>query len=910
MHPGRRMIAAFTIVSALLLFAAAPAAFAAATWLNQYTFPGEVYTVRDGEQTSDGGYITVAYLWNGSGTNGGIALTKFDTQGNLEWSKTIGDIPWLWGKQIEQMDDGGYVIAGWASVEEYTYYQGFLIRLDAQGALVWQKRFSGARDFVFQSLKKTADGGFVVFGQATVSNYNFDFVVMKFNANGETEWQRQYDFMQADTAIDIIRTPDGGYLAAGITQNLSQDAGTLLMKLDAQGAAVWQKTYNYAVSGNYGFTDAVRSIQATSDGGYIIAGFSDPDRNGGYWWVMKTTDTGDIQWQKSLALQQGQDLPLLVGQARDGGFLLTGVYGSMSNMAKLSSSGDLIWARTTGRDDTVRFFEHADGGLTFIQNVTSNQLTLATTDADLKISGSYPCTDWDTDVSTSSADISFSVTDHQKASFAPAYSVDDLTAAVFDQEVTQANICAYTSHDPSIEITPAALDLGSVKVGNSSTGSLTIANKGTADLSVDSFSLGGDDAASFAMGTGCPTLAPNTSCTVTVTFTPASLGLKTATLAIASNDPADPVKDVSLSGTGNDAEPPSTSMTISGVTGSNNWYLSDVTFQLTATDLESGVKDIHYSIDGSETVTPGSAAAFTLTSEGSHTVAYYAADNAGNIEDTHSVGVNIDKTIPVINGTAAPASNGYGWNNSDVTISFTCTDEVSGIGSCTSPVSAAAEGAGQVVTGTATDRAGNTASSSVTLNIDKTGPEISIIGALDGEEYLLCTAPSPSFLVSDALSGVLASNGILINEGGKATGLFTYTVTASDKAGNHATTSANYHVGYDFRGFVPPVTLGRPFKKGSVIPVKFSLGDGCGRPVSRAIASLKLQLLSGDLPPGEPIDATSLVPDSGNLFRYSPGDDLYIYNLATRDLVVGTYAAVVSLDDGSTRSVPIRISKH
>ena len=66
-----------------------------------------------------------------------------------------------------------------------------------------------------------------------------------------------------------------------------------------------------------------------------------------------------------------------------------------------------------------------------------------------------------------------------------------------------------------------------------------------------------------------------------------------------------------------------------------------------------------------------------------------------------------------------PAPNANGWNNTDVTVTFTCADAASGIASCTSPVTVTTEGAGQEICGTAIDNAGNSANTCVTLNIDK-----------------------------------------------------------------------------------------------------------------------------------------------------------------------------------------------
>ena len=87
--------------------------------------------------------------------------------------------------------------------------------------------------------------------------------------------------------------------------------------------------------------------------------------------------------------------------------------------------------------------------------------------------------------------------------------------------------------------------------------------------------------------------------------------------------------------------------------------------------------------------------------------------------------IGVDNDPPVIHATASPTANAAGWNNSNVTVTFTCSDATSGVAVCPAPVLVSAEGANQVISGQAVDKAGNTASTSVTLNIDKTPPGIS-----------------------------------------------------------------------------------------------------------------------------------------------------------------------------------------
>jgi hypothetical protein len=165
-----------------------------------------------------------------------------------------------------------------------------------------------------------------------------------------------------------------------------------------------------------------------------------------------------------------------------------------------------------------------------------------------------------------------------------------------------------------------------------------------------------------------------------------------------------------------DTTPPTITGSRAPVANANGWNNTDVTVSFDCTDNVDG--------SGVDSVTGPT----TLTSEGAdQSVTGTCTDNEGNSASATVSGINIDKSAPSISGSPAPAPNGNGWNNSDVTVSFDCTDEGgSGADSVTDATTLTSEGAGQSVTGTCTDKAGNSASATVDgIKIDKTNPSIS-----------------------------------------------------------------------------------------------------------------------------------------------------------------------------------------
>ena len=98
------------------------------------------------------------------------------------------------------------------------------------------------------------------------------------------------------------------------------------------------------------------------------------------------------------------------------------------------------------------------------------------------------------------------------------------------------------------------------------------------------------------------------------------------------------------------------------------------------------------------------APACPVTAEGNHTLKFWSTDVAGNAEAAHTVSFGIDKTSPTIGHTQTPAANADGWNNANVTVTFTCSDALSGVASCTGPQTVTTEGKAQAVTGTVRQR--------------------------------------------------------------------------------------------------------------------------------------------------------------------------------------------------------------
>ncbi|MBK9942146.1 MAG: PxKF domain-containing protein [Kouleothrix sp.] len=271
-----------------------------------------------------------------------------------------------------------------------------------------------------------------------------------------------------------------------------------------------------------------------------------------------------------------------------------------------------------------------------------------------------------------------------------------------------------------------------------------------------------------------------------------------------------------------DKTAPTVSAAASSGPNANGWYNGDVTVAFSCADALAGVASC--------------PASQTLAGEGTgiSSAAATATDRAGNTSAlSNIVTVQIDRTAPTVSAAASSGPNSNGWYNGDVTVAFSCADDLAGVGSCPASQTLAGEGASlSSAAATATDRAGNTSAPSniVTVQIDRTAPVVLVTGVANGATYTLGSVPAAACSTSDALSGVATAATLSLS--GSGAGSYTATCAgARDNAGNSGSASVSYTVAYAWAGFFQPVDnlpTVNTAKAGSAIPIKFSLGGNFG----------------------------------------------------------------------------------
>ncbi len=188
-------------------------------------------------QTSDGGYIVAGATnsTNGdvSGNHGFLSdywIIKLSSSGGLDWQKCLGGNFDDEAHSVVQTFDGGYIIAGVSRsingdiIGNHGEGDHWIVKLSSVGSLQWQRALGSSGDEGANSVKQTADGGYVVAGSADTSNGDVtgsigrsDIWIVKLSGSGNIAWQKCFGSSHADGASAIQQTTDGGYILAGVT---------------------------------------------------------------------------------------------------------------------------------------------------------------------------------------------------------------------------------------------------------------------------------------------------------------------------------------------------------------------------------------------------------------------------------------------------------------------------------------------------------------------------------------------------------------------------------------------------------------------------------------------------------------------------------------------------------------------
>ena len=346
-----------------------------------------------------------------------ITTTKF--LGELAWIKSFGGTGEETAQAIIETADGGYAILGFTNstdgdiqdkslaVNDY-----WLLKLDAEGNLQWNKTYGGSKDDKGQSLVQTQDGGYALTGYAmsddgdgSVNNGFHDNWVLKLDALGTIEWEKSFGFSGHDHSYDILQTDDGGYFFTGFLDITSaradgntEKSGTITRhgvgefwatRINKIGDVEWR--------GYFGGTnnDRAHAVVQSKDNGFVMAGFSESDdfdisnTQGSYdFWMVKVDKNGNMIWERSFG-GSGIEIAHDIAKTNDNAYVVVGntfsADGAISVnkgasdiwLIKVDDAGSLVWEQSFGGskfDAAQAVTQSKDGGFFVIGNSKSSDI--------------------------------------------------------------------------------------------------------------------------------------------------------------------------------------------------------------------------------------------------------------------------------------------------------------------------------------------------------------------------------------------------------------------------------------------------------------------------------------------------------------------------------------------------------
>lgn len=325
------------------------------------------------------------------------------------WDKTFGgsanDILY----EVVSTTDGGFLVGGHSSsgtsLDKSQPSRGsedyWVVKIDADGSRKWDKTFGGGSSDFLDAVA-VADNGSFLLGGHSFSNQESDkseltrglgdYWVVKVTADGSKEWDRRFGGSSLDFLHSVVYVKsDGGFLLGGQSNSVVSGDKTeaskgntdyWVVKMDANGNKKWDKTFGGSE------LEELTSMVATTDGGFVLAGYSaspqggdksEPSKGSTDFWVVKIDAFGAKVWDRTFG-GNGDDKLNAITTTAGGGLVLVGSSGSDQSgdksqasrgstdfwVIKLKPNGDKEWDRAfggTGRDEAVSVVANSDGSL-------------------------------------------------------------------------------------------------------------------------------------------------------------------------------------------------------------------------------------------------------------------------------------------------------------------------------------------------------------------------------------------------------------------------------------------------------------------------------------------------------------------------------------------------------------------
>ncbi len=303
------------------------------------------YSIRE---TSDNKYVLTGY----DGNEEDCPVLKMDTEGNTEYYYAYGPSS---GKDrglcIRLLDDG-YIVSGYTTSYSDSGYDVLLFKTATNGQLLWIESYGTDESDAGLFVEPTSDDGYLIVGQTYAGKtafYDSDMYIIKTDANGNEQWNKQYGSDSVDNGVAAIEVSDGYVIVGRYGDGKDQSTDIWLIKIDDSGNKKWEKTYGGSGS------EKAYSIISTPDNGYLITGYTSSMGSGGDdGYLIKTDGSGNKLWEKTYGGSDDDWCESVNLSWWDENYVLTGTTNSYGNggqdlwFLKVDGKGNLIRSETFG----------------------------------------------------------------------------------------------------------------------------------------------------------------------------------------------------------------------------------------------------------------------------------------------------------------------------------------------------------------------------------------------------------------------------------------------------------------------------------------------------------------------------------------------------------------------------------
>lgn len=287
-------------------------------------------------------------------TLGDVLVAKLTMEGDIVWEKTYGGEAHDQGVYLEKTTDGGYLILGETESLGAGGRDLYVLQIDAQGEVVWEKTYGGAGTEWAKDMITLADGGFLLLGETNSFNEDFDVYVIRLDVDGTELWSTTLDTGRNESGTAVLEAPNGDLLLLAIISYSGGSAGlyrdSRLYRLDSEGNELWSALYR----GEH--KQAGDAMAWTTDGDIVIAGLSEQltytTALFDFWLARADAETGELQWSLIEGSQYADDYGISMSVGSEGNFLVAGL-GPGFPILKFDEIGVVAWIRSAAPDVVI-----------------------------------------------------------------------------------------------------------------------------------------------------------------------------------------------------------------------------------------------------------------------------------------------------------------------------------------------------------------------------------------------------------------------------------------------------------------------------------------------------------------------------------------------------------------------------